>query len=177
MAGRPKRDYEVKSYLVRLTPALIDRIEYCCSLLDVATKRRLPRNTRLQHALEQWCERVEAQQTPSPTPAPITVPPLPLVPPATVHPEELSSSPLPLPPQPPQSPPTPRTRAQKKEEMDEVLQRILAARETYDRLNLDEFAQLLFDRDIYKALDRRTREEKPVNTGTLSRWLRQGGMT
>ena len=64
-----------------------------------------------------------------------------------------------------------------KHEENEALERILAAREQYDKLSLREFSQLLYDRGIYSSLDRKTREQKPLDTGTLARWLRQGGMT
>ena len=44
---------------------------------------------------------------------------------------------------------------------------------TYDKLSLAELAQLLFDRGIYRARDRHTGEAKPVNRGTLQKWLEQ----
>jgi len=115
MAGRPKRDHEVKSYLVRLPPVLIDRIEYCCSLLDVATRQRLPRNTRVQQALEEWCERVEAgQQTLAPTPG---------LPPASV-PSVPKPSPSPAPTESQLLAPE-----EKKQTNSEDIERILSARE------------------------------------------------
>ena len=43
----------------------------------------------------------------------------------------------------------------------------------YDKLTLADLSQLLFDRDIYRARDRQTGEEKPVNRGTLQKWLDQ----
>ena len=49
----------------------------------------------------------------------------------------------------------------------------------YDKLSLTELAQLLYDRGVYRTRDRQTKAEKPVNKGTLARWLaqtRQAGM-
>ena len=43
----------------------------------------------------------------------------------------------------------------------------------YDKLTLVELSQLLYDRNIYRARDRKTKAEKPVNKGTLQRWLDQ----
>ena len=43
----------------------------------------------------------------------------------------------------------------------------------YDKLSLAELSQLLFDRGIYRAADRRSGEAVPVNRGTLTRWLAQ----
>jgi hypothetical protein len=56
------------------------------------------------------------------------------------------------------------------------IQRIAEAREQYERLSLGDFAQLLYDRHIYRARDRQTGDEKPVNRGTLARWLAQAGL-
>jgi len=174
MAGRPKRDVEVKGYLLRLTPELINRLDLCCSLMDVATRQRLPRNSRMQQVLEEWCAKVEAEhqaQTPTPTPTLATVPPVP---------QEMLNLNIP-------SEPTQRRRETQEEEKktasasasvpNETLERILAAREQYDKLSLREFSQLLFDREIYRSLDRKTREQKPLHSGTLARWLRQAGMS
>ena len=43
----------------------------------------------------------------------------------------------------------------------------------YDKLTLVELSQLLYDRGIYRARDRKTKAEKPVNKGTLQKWLEQ----
>jgi hypothetical protein len=51
------------------------------------------------------------------------------------------------------------------------IRRIAEARAQYDTLSLADFARLLYDRDIYRARDRTTGEEKPVNRGTLQKWL------
>ena len=53
------------------------------------------------------------------------------------------------------------------------IQQIAEARAQYDKLSLAEFSQLLFDRQIYRAHDRQTGAEKPVNRGTLQKWLEQ----
>jgi hypothetical protein len=41
----------------------------------------------------------------------------------------------------------------------------------YNKLTLVELAQLLYDRHIYRSTDRTTGAAKPVNKGTLQRWL------
>jgi hypothetical protein len=56
------------------------------------------------------------------------------------------------------------------------IQRIAEAREQYERLTLGDFAKLLYDRNIYRARDRQSGVEKPVNRGTLARWLAQAGL-
>jgi hypothetical protein len=43
----------------------------------------------------------------------------------------------------------------------------------YDTLTLGQLAQLLYDRSLYRARDRKSGVEKPVNRGTLQRWLEQ----
>ena len=43
----------------------------------------------------------------------------------------------------------------------------------YDKLTLVDLSQLLFDRNIYRAHDRKTKAEKPVNKGTFQHWLQQ----
>jgi hypothetical protein len=53
------------------------------------------------------------------------------------------------------------------------IQRIAETRAQYDKLSLAELSQLLYDRNIYKAKDRQSGEEKPVNRGTLQKWLEQ----
>jgi hypothetical protein len=163
MVGRPKREYEVKAYLLRLPPALIDRMDVCCSMLDVATRQRLPRNSRLQHALESWCERVEAEHQRTPVPAPTILP--------VSQEGEISTNPS----EPPQHQPEPT-----KKQLgipNETLERILSAREQYDKLSLRDFARLLFDRGIYHSRNRKTGQPEVINSGTLKRWLQQGGMT
>ncbi len=53
------------------------------------------------------------------------------------------------------------------------IQRIAETAAQYDTLTLADLSQLLFDRHIYRARDRQTGEEKPVNRGTLQKWLEQ----
>jgi len=54
-----------------------------------------------------------------------------------------------------------------------TLQAIADTAAQYDKLSLAELSQLLFDRQIYRARDRKSGEEKPVNRGTLTKWLEQ----
>ncbi len=53
------------------------------------------------------------------------------------------------------------------------IQAIAEAAAQYDKLSLAQLAQLLYDRNIYRARDRQSGEEKPVNRGTLQKWLEQ----
>ena len=53
------------------------------------------------------------------------------------------------------------------------IQRIAEVAAEYDKLTLVELSQLLYDRDIYRTRDRKTKAEKPVNKGTLQKWLEQ----
>ena len=55
----------------------------------------------------------------------------------------------------------------------ETLQQIANTAAQYDKLSLAELSQLLFERNIYRAKDRQSGEEKPVNRGTLQKWLDQ----
>ena len=51
--------------------------------------------------------------------------------------------------------------------------RIAEVAAAYDKLTLVDLSQLLFDRNIYRVHDRKTKAEKPVNKGTLQHWLAQ----
>jgi hypothetical protein len=53
------------------------------------------------------------------------------------------------------------------------IHRIAETAAQYDTLSLSELSQLLFDRHIYRARDRQSGEDKPVNRGTLQKWLAQ----
>jgi hypothetical protein len=55
----------------------------------------------------------------------------------------------------------------------EKLQEIAEIAAEYDKLNGPQLSQLLFDRGIYRSIDRKTGEEKPVHRGTLKAWLDQ----
>jgi hypothetical protein len=55
----------------------------------------------------------------------------------------------------------------------QTLQAIAETAAQYDKLTLTELSQLLYDRQIYRTRDRHTGEEKPVQRGTLKKWLDQ----
>jgi hypothetical protein len=59
----------------------------------------------------------------------------------------------------------------------QTLQAIAETAADYDKLSLTELSQLLYDRQIYRTRDRHTGEEKPVNRGTLKKWLDQARST
>ena len=74
----------------------------------------------------------------------------------------------------PPKPPTRQPRATTPPTLETLpahIRRIAEAREQYERLTLRDFAQLLYDRDIY-----RTKDGGVVNAGTLHRWLEKAGM-
>jgi transposase-like protein len=73
----------------------------------------------------------------------------------------------------PTPPPRPATPARPHGLSSETLQAIADTAAQYDKLSRAELAQLLFDRNIYRARDRQTGDEKPVNRGTLQKWLDQ----
>jgi hypothetical protein len=55
----------------------------------------------------------------------------------------------------------------------EKLQEIADVAAQYDRLPLPQLSQLLYDRNIYRAKDSQSGEEKPVNRGNLQKWLKR----
>jgi hypothetical protein len=73
----------------------------------------------------------------------------------------------------PTPPPRPATPARPHGLPLQTLQAIAETAAQYDKLTLADLSQLLYDRDIYRARDRQTGEEKPVNRGTLLKWLEQ----
>jgi hypothetical protein len=70
-------------------------------------------------------------------------------------------------------PPRPATPAAPAAALPGHIQRIAETAMHYDKLTLADLSQLLFDRQIYRAHDRKTGAEKPVNRGTLQKWLDQ----
>ena len=67
---------------------------------------------------------------------------------------------------------TPSTRSQRglpREKLQEIAD--MAAQ--YHKLSLAQLSQFLYDRNIYRAKDRKSGEEKPVHRGTLQHWLDQ----
>jgi hypothetical protein len=69
--------------------------------------------------------------------------------------------------------PRPATPQPPAEALPAHIQRIAETAAQYDKLSLAELAQLLYDRGIYRATERTTGAEKPVNRGTLQKWLDQ----
>jgi hypothetical protein len=55
----------------------------------------------------------------------------------------------------------------------EKLQEIADIAAEYYKLNGPQLSQLLYDQGIYRSIDRKTGEEKPVHRGTLKMWLEQ----
>jgi hypothetical protein len=53
----------------------------------------------------------------------------------------------------------------------EKLQQIANTAAQYEKLSLAELSKLLFDRDIHQSIDSTTGAAKPVNPGTLKKWL------
>jgi hypothetical protein len=53
----------------------------------------------------------------------------------------------------------------------ETLQAIADAAAEYNKLSFAQLAQLLYERNIYRTKDPVTGQEKPINKGTLKRWI------
>jgi hypothetical protein len=103
-----------------------------------------------------------------------------LTPSAEADLEPASAADLPLPEPPPgvqtvhlPEPREPVHQMRHTPELPNHILRIAETAEEYNRLSLSDLSQLLFDRNIYRARDRQTGEEKPVNRGTLQKWLNQ----
>jgi hypothetical protein len=222
MAGRPKREEEVTPVLLRMTPALLKRVERCQTRLALQEDARLTRTEAFWRIIEAGCEALEepreGRETPVLAQTPlseisaispiliskiseisgedISVPgygfpedredeeiPTPLrngalqkprvsseprlldVEPQPVAETEQGGMPAPAAPV-VQTAPAIRTRA-----IPQHIQVIADARAEYEKLSLAAFSHLLYDRGIYRSRDRQSGEEKPVNRGTLQKWL------
>jgi hypothetical protein len=55
----------------------------------------------------------------------------------------------------------------------EKLQEIADTAAEYEKLSLDDLSKLLFDRNIYRARDSESGEEKPAHRGNLQKWLKR----
>jgi hypothetical protein len=91
-------------------------------------------------------------------------PPTPIAPPAPKRPRPVRRK--------PSTPKAPVLTDQRRE----TLQKIAKARAKHPTLRLTRFVQLLFKQEIYRAKDRKTGEEKPLDTGTLARWLEEASV-
>jgi Arc/MetJ-type ribon-helix-helix transcriptional regulator len=83
--------------------------------------------------------------------------------------EGQETAPLPAVPQRPT--PRPTRQQQPGAAVAPHIQRIAAVAAEYDKLSLAQLAHLLYERGVYRARDKQTGEEKPVNRGTLKLWL------
>ena len=161
MAGRPKRPVEITPVLLRIPPALLARVERCQALLQLQTGIRQTRIMAFEVLLDLGCAAIEAgyaQQTPVPplseTSAILPISEISTLSPISEIPHAIAITPEAAP-------------------LAAHVLRIAEVAAQYDKLSLAELAQLLFDRGIYRATDRATGTDKPVNRGTLKKWLDQ----
>jgi hypothetical protein len=222
MAGRPKRDVEVKGVYIRISPALVKRVEHCQWLLQRQHGPRVTVNDAFWQIIEAGCAvlegRLEGSETPAPGQAPIaeiaqislskiseisgddvSVPgygfpededeilapasPMngqgaPAPQPPTQPAIPLALEPAPTPVQSGDVPQTaetltPRARRPASHALPhETLQAIADERTHCEGLSLREFAQRLFDKDIYQA-KAKDGSRVPANPGNVKKWLEQ----
>jgi hypothetical protein len=189
MAGRPPRTEEVKVVFLRLPTDLLKRITRCTGMIETREGVRLDQTKAFRHLLEIACDAVEHQQTPL---APLAVSETSKlaeianiangIPPAYDdmlaclgdEDEEETSVSLPAVTQPA---PAGHKNGQRASAMSaraiplETLQAIADAAAEYDKLSFAQLAQLLYERNIYRAKDPVTGQEKPLNKGTLKKWI------
>jgi hypothetical protein len=65
MAGRPKREEEVTSVLLRIPPALLKRVERCQALLQLREDTRFTRTEAFWRIIEAGCRALEGEETPN----------------------------------------------------------------------------------------------------------------
>ena len=150
MAGRPKREEEITPVLLRIPPVLLKRVERCQALLQLREGVRLTRTDAFWRILEAGCEALEGRETPLISEI------------SEISSDDLSVLGYGFPE---------AARATKR--MPKHIQVIAETRSQYEKLSLAELSQLLYDRNIYRSRARQSGEEKPVNRGTLQKWLEE----
>jgi hypothetical protein len=182
--GRP-RGVESQHVMVRMPVDLIAQIDaYAASLQerigisDMAISRGMAIRELVKRGLQSVQAGPQMPQEPRPAapPAQASQPPPHL---ATVdEPEPMAAPPASAAPRPESALDEGRiveTRTPRSQRglPPEKLQEIAEAAAEYDKLSLDDLSKLLFDRNIYRARDSHSGEEKPVNRGNLQKWLKR----
>jgi hypothetical protein len=169
---------ETSAVLVRFPVELLQRIDARKETLESQVGWPIARHDVILRLCEMALDTVEGPSTirtsttpvvemPAPTPATrpavsITPSAVPQTPAQPVAASQASETPAPA---------IKTTPVKRAGEIPQHIQVIAETRAQYEKLSLAEFSQLLFDRGIYRAKDRKTGEEKPVNRGTLQHWL------
>jgi hypothetical protein len=197
MAGRPVSTKDYYKVLLRLPPALQTQVEQCHALLQRQHGPKFTQTEALWHLLEAGCAavkaRLEGSETPAQTRIPISkiseIPGEDVSMPGYGFPEDEEV----LTPQHNGAPqdtrgsaearilegePTPGTAPKQGAsskpvlELSEDIVKIAEARAQYDKMSERTFAQLLFDRDIYRHQAKDGREV-PIPHTTLREWLQR----
>ncbi len=218
MAGRPPRTEEVKGVYIRISPALIDRVEHCHALLQRQHGPKFNQTAAYERIIEAGCAALEGTLEDSETPAPAQTPiadisPISIsklseisgddvyvpgygfpededetlepqrngavqhdlvsaetdildAPPQAVAAPEQGVSPIPAPQ--PEMPAAPVQTV----ELSEDIVKIADARAEHFRMSERSFAQLLFERGIYRHRAKDGSEVVIPHT-TLRKWLQR----
>ena len=167
MAGRPKREEEVTSVLLRIPPALLKRVERCQALLQLREDTRFTRTEAFWRIIEAGCGALEGKEKPVPTHISIS------------EISEISSNVLDY-GFPEDEKGTPNTIAEPQTPMHygrpgisrEKLQEIADEHTHCEGLTMRALAQRLFDKGIYRAKGK-DGLAIPVDHSRLRRWLEQ----
>lgn len=174
--GRP-RGVESQHVMVRMPVDLIAQIDaYAASLQERIgiSDMNISRGMAIRELVKRGLQGVQAGPSSPPShlatveePEPMAAPQAPETPSPTLAPRETPSAPV--------GERTNETLLHRTQRAlpREKLQEIAETAAEYDKLNGPQLSQLLFDRGIYRSVDRETGEEKPVNRGTLKVWLDQ----
>jgi hypothetical protein len=185
MAGRPKREEEVTPILLRIPPALLERVQRCQALLQLQTGASVTRTAAFWHILEAGCDALEGRETPAPVQIPISriseISSLSISKISEISGEDLSvpgfgspeddTEPLVPVVAGPQTTEAPAHHGRPGISR-ETLQAIADERTLCEGLNMREFAERLFAKSIYRAKAKDGREV-PVDHSRLRRWLAQ----
>jgi hypothetical protein len=176
MAGRPPRQEAVEPVLLRIPPALLQRVERCQRRMAVQEDATITRTEAFWRIIEAGCAALERQQSGQDTPVIYPIP-------------EISASETPAPSTPAaQAPGTSDTPGATEEAVTEqkstrkapaahglpreTLEAIADERTRCEGLSYSEFAQRLHDRGIYSS---RAKDGSlvPANRGNVKKWLDQ----
>src|SRR2546428_2483186 len=183
--GRPSKGVERSNILLRIPTDLIEQVETFKESLEAERGGFvINRTDMLIRLIEVGLQTITQARQPTaqpapashvngqgaPAPQPTTQPAIPLA----LEPAPKTAQPVDV----PQAAETPKSAVQtvptkRVGEIPQHIQDIAEARAQYEKLTLAQFSQLLYDRNIYRAKDRKTGEEKPVNRGTLQHWLEE----
>jgi hypothetical protein len=189
MAGRPKREEDVTSILLRIPPALLKRVQQCQALLQLQTGASVTRTAAFWRILEAGCDALEGTLEGREVPAPVHIPISKISEISSLSISkisEISGEDLGVPgfgfPEDETEPLVPVVAGPQTAEAPahhgrpgishETLQAIADEHTLCEGLNMREFAERLFAKGIYRARAKDGREV-PVDHSRLRRWLEQ----